>query len=49
MVKEDCIGHVQKRIGNALRKWKKDNSRFVCEDGKKVGGHNRLTDETIDR
>ena len=37
MVKEDCIGHVQKRIGNALR-WKKENSRFVCEDGKKVGG-----------
>ena len=24
VVKEDCVGHVQKRIGTALRKYKKD-------------------------
>ena len=37
--KFECIGHHQKRIGNRLRKVKKE---------KKLGGRNRLTDSKID-
>ena len=49
MQKEDCIGHVQKRMGGRLRKWKKEHKGYICEDGKGVGGAHRLTDEVIDR
>ena len=37
--KYECIGHYQKRIGNCLRKLKKE---------KKLGGRGRLTDAKID-
>lgn len=39
--KLECIGHVQKRMGAALRKLRKEK--------KKVGGKGKLTDKMIDR
>ena len=39
--KLECIGHVQKRMGAALRKLRKDR--------KSVGGKGKLTDKMIDR
>ena len=46
--KEECIGHVQKRLGTALRKLKKDLKGQKLDDGKPVGGAGRLTDGMID-
>ena len=37
----ECVGHIQKRVGNRLRKKKKEV--------KGLGGKKRLTDEIIDR
>ena len=39
--KEECVGHVQKRVGTALRKLKKEN--------KGLGGKGKLTDSLIDK
>ena len=39
VLKKECIGHYQKRIGNRLRKLRID---------KKLGGENRLTNTKID-
>ena len=39
--KFECVGHIQKRVGNRLRKKKKEV--------KGLGGKKRLTDEIIDR
>ena len=36
VVKKECVGHVQKRVGSALRKLKKEN--------KGLGGKGKLTD-----
>ena len=47
--KEECVGHVQKRLGTALRKYKKDRRGQKLADGKGVGGKGRLTDKVIDR
>ena len=41
VVKKECVGHVQKRVGTALRKLKKEN--------KGLGGKGKLTDALIDR
>ena len=41
MEKLECIGHIQKRVGNRLRKFKKTI--------KGLGGKGRLTDATIDK
>ena len=41
MEKKECVGHVQKRVGTALRKLKKEN--------KGIGGKGKLTDATIDK
>ena len=41
VVKKECIGHVQKRVGTRLRKLKKSV--------KGLGGKGRLTDSTIDK
>jgi hypothetical protein len=49
IVKEECVGHVQKRLGTALRKYKSDMKGKKLSDGKTVGGKNRLTDKVIDR
>ena len=49
VVKLDCIGHVQKRMGTALRDLKK-KTKGKLEDGKSVGGKgHRLSDKTIDK
>ena len=37
VVKEDCVGHIQKRMGTALRKYKKDCKGKKLADGKAVG------------
>ena len=47
--KEDCIGHIQKRMGSALRTYKNNSKGIVLSDGKSVGGVGRLTDKVIDR
>ena len=47
--KEDCIGHIQKRMGSALRTYKNNCKGSVLPDGKTVGGVGRLTDKIIDR
>ena len=41
VTKKECIGHVQKRVGTALRKLKKENPGFA--------GRGRLTDAMIDK
>ena len=41
VIKQECIGHVQKRVGNRLRKLKKTV--------KGLGGQGQLTDRMIDR
>ena len=49
VMKLDCIGHVQKRMGTALRELKK-KSKGPLSDGKAIGGRgHRLTDKTIDK
>ena len=42
IVKEDCIGHIQKRMGSNLRNYKKNmKSKKLC-DGFGVGGRGPL-------
>lgn len=48
VVKEDCVGHIQKRMGTALRKYIKEKKAMKLGDGKGVGGKGRLTDAVID-
>lgn len=40
---------MQKRLGTALRKYKKDMVGEKLSDGKTVGGKGRLTDKVIDK
>ena len=47
--KEECVGHVQKRLGTALRKYKKDKEGRTISDGKSVGEKGRLTNKIIDQ
>ena len=47
--KEDWIGHIQKRMGSALRTYKNNCKGSDLPDGKTVGGVGRLTDKIIDR
>ena len=47
--KEECVGHIQKRLGSALREYKRRKRGIKLADGKSVGGRNRLTDYQIDR
>ena len=42
--KKDCIGHVQKRMGSALRNLKTKYRGQKLSDGKTIGGQKRLTD-----
>ena len=46
IVKKECVGHVQKRLGTRLRKLKSGKKKL--SDGKGIGGRNRLTDKMID-
>ena len=43
------MGHVQKRLGTALRKYKNDMKGKKLADGKSIGGRGRLTDKVIDK
>ena len=47
--KEECVGHMQKRLGTALRKYKISMKGKKLTDGKTVGGKARLTDKVIDK
>ena len=49
VVKEDCIGHIQKRMGSALRTYKNNCRGILLPDGKTVGGKGRLGDAIVDR
>ena len=49
VVKGECVGHVQKRVGGRLRKFKKENSSMVLSDKKKLGGKGRLHDKWINK
>ena len=48
--KSDRIGHVQKQMGTALRKFKKRLQRFLkkLSDGHTIGGAGRLTETLCD-
>lgn len=48
VIKVDCVGHVQKRMGTALRNLKKDRKGEKLSDGKTIGGAGRLTKALID-
>ena len=49
ITKEECVGHVQKRLGKALRDLKqKHGGSCKLSDGKAIGGRGRLTDKLID-
>ena len=48
VVKEECIGHVQKRLGKGMRDLKQKLGSEKLEDGKPIGGKGRLTDKKID-
>ena len=45
--KEECVGHVQKRMGSALRNFKNDHKGKKLADGKPVVGKGRLTERVI--
>ena len=46
--KEECVGHVQKRMGTCLRELKRKSRGKKISDGKGIGGIGRLTDKKID-
>ena len=48
IVKEDCIGHIQKRMGSNLRNYKNKSKGNKLPDGGSIGGQGRLTDAVID-
>ena len=48
IVKRECVGHVQKRLGTRLRKLKSSYSKKKLSDGKGISGKGRLTDKMID-
>ena len=47
VIKEKCVGHVQKRMGSALNEYKKSKKGKILSDGKTVGGVGRLTEDVI--
>ena len=47
MQKMDCVGHVQKRMGTALRNLKVQYRGQKLADGKTIGGSGQLTDKVI--
>ena len=46
--KNECVGHVQKRVGSRLLKLK-DKTKDKLADGKGLGGRGRLTKNAIDK
>ena len=49
VAKEECVGHIQKRMGTGLRESKRKKMGQKLADGKTVGGIGRLTAGVIDR
>ncbi|GFW42800.1 uncharacterized protein TNCV_473901 [Trichonephila clavipes] len=49
IVKIECVGHVQKQMGNRLRKLKALRGKKNLSDGKRIGGKGRLTDAIISK
>ena len=49
IVKDECIGHVQKRLGKAFRELKKKQGSSKLSDGKPLCGKERLTEKYMDR
>ena len=49
IIKGDCVGHIQKRMGTNLHNYKKDKKGDKFADGFTVGGRGRLTKVAIDR
>ena len=49
ILKYECVGHVQKRMGTALRKLKAQKGKQKLKDGKTIGGLGRLTNAKIDK
>lgn len=47
--KLECVGHVQKRMGTRLRKYKDKMKGVKLPDGKSLSGRGRLTDALIDK
>lgn len=48
IVKLECIGHLQKRVGSRMRKLKVEYKGKKLGDGKRLTGAGRLTDRLID-
>ena len=48
VMKLECVGHIQKRMGSCLRAMKKHMGDTKLSDGKKIGGRGKLTDKRID-
>ena len=49
ITKEECVGHVQKRMGTNLREYKRKGKSRKLADGKHISGIGRLTDKKIDQ
>ena len=49
VTKKECVGHVQRRVGNQLRKLKITTGKTKLADGKTLGGKGRLTKKEIDK
>ena len=49
VVKRECVGHVQKRLGGRLRKFKKVHGNELLADNKKLGDIGILNDKWINK
>ena len=47
IVKSECVGHVQKRVGSRLRALKVSYKGKLLSDGKRLTGKGRMTDKVI--
>ncbi len=47
IVKKECIGHVQKRMGTRCRALRQSKRSVTLSDGKKISGKGRLTDNAV--
>lgn len=49
ITKLECVGHVRKRVGTRLRKFKAEKKKVKLEDGLGIGGKGRLTNACRNR
>ena len=49
IVKGECVGHLQKRVGGRLRKFKKVHGNEFLADNKRLGGVGTLNDKWINK